>query len=204
MIIAATSDCKLAAYLVSKDSFELMDPIDKYNGWVIKCELSLDNTFLVVQVEKIIAIYDAKKRFVPLTRFKPHSHTFNDIAWSKCMSTTNEKQMLATCGKDGTIRLWKAKDIISKKLRNEEVAETPYMELGVFQDPTKLYNRPDIDGDGHVESVVCISFDTKDKYLVSGGVDYRLLLWDIQRGRFMHEFHGMSMIIGWPSACNSH
>jgi WD40 repeat protein len=145
----------------------------------------------VVQVEKIIAIYNARKRFVAITRFKPHSHTFNDIAWSKRMATAHEQQLLATCGKDGTIRLWKAKDIMSKKLRNEEEAEEPYMELGVFQDPCKLYNRPNIDGDGHVESVVCVSFDTQDKYIVSGGVDYRLLLWDIQKGRFVHEFEGL-------------
>lgn len=190
MIILATSDCKLAAYHVNRDTFDLMDPIDQYKGWVVKCELSLDNTFLVVLVEKVVCIYNARKRFVPVTTFRPHMFVVNDIAWSRNMTKENDKQWLATCSKDGTIRLWQSRDLLSKKLRNREEAEEPYAVLGVFQDPSKLYKAAAIDGDGHVESVVCLSFDNSDDFILSGGVDYRILMWKVSDGTFVKEFDG--------------
>ena len=192
MVIISTTDCKLTAYHVADNSYDLLDEVDKYKGWVVKCELSMDNTFLVVLVEKMVAIYNARKRFVPITKFRPHMFVFNDISWSKCMTKVADEQLLATCSKDGTIRLWRGRDILSKRLNDLQTAQQPHITLGVFQDPTALYRSAALEDPGHLESVVCIAFDPTDRFILSGGVDYRIILWNIAKGGvFEREFDGM-------------
>ncbi len=191
VVLIATSDCKLTAFRMKEDTFKKFEDIAKYRSWVVKCEISMDNTYVVVLVEKKICVYNMKKRFVLVTEFRPHMSIFNDISWSKNKSVLPEKQLLATCGKDGTIRVWRAKDLIERKLKDIENDNTPYLQLGVYQDPHAFFRASALEDPGHLESVVCIAFDKTDEFILSGGVDYRIIMWSILKGgTYVRDYEG--------------
>jgi WD40 repeat protein len=189
LIILATASCKLTAYYLNVDTFELLDEIAKYNTWVQKCVLTSDNSLLAVMAEQIIHIYHAKMRYILLTKFRPHDHTVNSIIWTSLIRPL-EDMHLVTAGKDGTVRFWKGKHILNKKFHDTKSAQEPDRSLGVFQNPNNFHHEA-FDDPGHKEAVMSIACDQNDKYLASGGVDYRILLWSIQTGEYLGEYDGL-------------
>lgn len=191
LVILATASCKLTAYYLNVDTFELLDEIAKYNTWVQKCVLTTDNTLLAVMAEQIIHVYNAKMRFILLTKFRPHDYTVNSIIWTSRLRPL-EDMHLVTAGKDGTIRFWKAKHILSKSFHDTKSAQEPDRSLGVFQNPNHFHHEA-FDDPGHKEAVMSIACDQNDKYLASGGVDYRILLWNVTTGEYLGEYDGSSL-----------
>lgn len=193
LIILATSNCKLTSYYLNIDTFELLDEIGSYTSWVQKCVLTIDNTLLAVLAEQIIYIYNAKMRFILITKFKPHDYTINNITWTQKLRPL-EQQYLITAGKDGTVRFWKAKSINDKIYTNTRNAHEPDVTLGVFQDPSCFHHEA-FDDPGHKESVMSVAVSVDDKYVASGGVDYRILLWNLDTAEYLGEYEGFNLFI---------
>lgn len=200
LIILATASCKLTAYYLNVDSFELLDEIAQYKSWVQKCILTNDNTYLAVLAEQVVFVYNAKQRYAFITSFLPHDSTINSILWTARVRPV-EEMYLITAGKDATIRFWNGKNILNKKFHRTKgapaPAPSPDRSLGVFQNPKDFHHEP-FEAPGHKEAVMAIACDPQDKYVVSGGVDYRILLWGIETGDYLGEYDGGSPSLPLP------
>ena len=85
-----------------------------------------------------------------------------------CVRFSNNGRFLASGSDDQTIKIW-------------EIAVTTGVYMNKFSNKEKIFFKTYKDLIGHGEAIIDICWSNCSNYLVSGGMDKRAILWEIQK-----------------------
>lgn len=179
-VAIGNSDKKLAMYGLEDINFSLLYVLDTFTNWVQSCCFSANDRYLAALASNEVTIYDVLMSKT-IKKYIPHGIGCNSIKWTR--RNTPEKFTLASCGLDGTIKLWSMTDLSDEKnklSRNIEYPSKPTCLLGVIQlEKWTSSDKKSIFAKGHRKDVTSIAYSSDDSFLLSGGNDNRLLLWNV-------------------------
>lgn len=185
------SDNALSIWSLEKDVFLKVEDIEKYTVWVQRVVWSPSDTHIAVLVDGFIYVYDMTLRGLEIACFKPHAYFVTNMAWSHRTDPYNE--VIMTCCKDSTIKLWRLADIKNQKY-NKTSESTPFATLGVPQNPDNPL-RIEKKVLGHVGSITAIALNPSETEVLSGGVDYTILTWNIDSRKLLSEYRGHNGVV---------
>jgi WD40 repeat protein len=187
-VVISNSNYEVNIYKLKDVEFILDMHVGKFNTWVQMSTFSSSDKYLAVLVANEITIYDASLYCKMVLTFCPHNFGCMFIHWSRSISSETDL-CLATCGKDGTVKLWTSNTLWNTELsRDMTHPSTADLMLGLVQDPSDLIRDRAHRDMGHKGTVACAAFNSCDSHILSAGVDNKIILWLVENGSKLMVF----------------
>lgn len=126
-----------------------MHTLKGHTGWILCVAWSPDNKYIATgSYDRTVRIWDAKTGAALGDAMKGHTQWVTGLAWEPYHLRENDVSRVASCSKDGSIKIWNA-DI----------------------------RRVDVSMSGHTASVTCVKW-SGGGHIYSGSQDKTIRMWD--------------------------
>ena len=163
VLAAGAYDATVRLWSVKDDALEALPSLKGHNGWVdaLVFHPSQPRLFTADTWGKLICWEWKDEANEPRVKW---SHDAAHDGWIRSIAISSDGHTLATCGRDGVVRVWSADD---GKLRHE----------------LKEQN----------EEVYSVAFHPTDHTLVSGNLKGTIRIWDLKQGRTARTIDASSL-----------
>ncbi|KAB5591569.1 Rnu3ip2 protein [Ceratobasidium theobromae] len=121
------------------------------------------------------------------TTSPPTRHTRRQRLPVTAAIASDDGTILYTGSKDGSITKWSLRDVTRLKTYTRAPSHTvPMSGKGKGKDR----RIEDVNAEGHTDEVLALAISFDGQYLVSGGRDRRILVWDVKEDKFVKAFTG--------------